>query len=82
MISHRRKTINIILYSIVALSTFGVYSYITFTRPPIMDYNEIITLPTTGLPISYGVLTALGFILMPGFACLILTGILEKLGRL
>lgn len=80
--SHKRKTVNIILYSIVALSTFGVYTYITITKTPIMAYNEIITLPTTGLRLSYGTLTALGYILIPAFACLILTAILEKCGRL
>lgn len=82
MDKHKTNTINTIVYLIVALSTFGVYTYHTFTTPPIMDYNEIIILPTTRLPISYGILTALGFVLMPAFACLITTAILEKLGRL
>lgn len=82
MSNHKRKAINIILYSIVALSTFGVYTYITITKPPIMAYNEIVILPTTGLRLSYGTLTALGYILMPAFACIILTAILEKCGRL
>ena len=57
--SHKRKTVNIILYSIVALSTFGVYTYITITKTP-----------------------TLGYILIPAFACLILTAILDKCGRL
>lgn len=78
----RTKTINTIMYAVVIIVTFGVYLYHTITTPPVMGYNEIITLPTTGVPMPYWLFIGLSFIVLPAFACLILTAILEKLDRL
>ncbi len=78
----KKKITNTIIYVIVIIVTFGVYMYHTITTPPTMSYNEIITLPTTGIPMPYWLLIGLGFVLLPLFNCLITTTILEKIGRL
>lgn len=79
MIRKHWKEVKIITYIVVAIGVFCLYLHQTITTPPIMEYNEIITLPVTGVMMPFWLFTGLGFLLMPGFTCLLASGIFEKI---
>ena len=79
MIQRQWKKIKISICILVAVVVFSLYLYASITGTPLMDNNEIITLPTSGVSMPYWLFNILGHILLPGFCTLIVYSILNKI---
>lgn len=79
MIQKHWKELKLAITILTAIIVFGLYLYDELTGTPLMESNEIITLPTTGVSMPYWLFNALGFILLPSFCGLIAFSILDKI---
>lgn len=79
MIQKHWKKIKISICILVAIGVFALYLYASITGTPLMDSNEMITLPTSGISMPYWLFNILGYILLPGLCTLIVYSILDKI---
>jgi hypothetical protein len=68
-----------ILYLFVVLLTFLIYISFIIINSNQINYNEIITLPKSGIKMPCWLLIDLGYILVPSFSCLLLNFIIDKI---
>ena len=79
MIQKHWKKIKMFICIITAIIVFSLYLYSNIIGVPVMNSNEIITLPTSGISMPYWLFNALGYILLPGFCSLIVFSILDRI---
>lgn len=79
MLKNNWKKVETITSVIIGIVVFVLYLYSVLTTKPIMPYNNIITLPVTGISMPYWLLTGLGFIILPGFTGLLFYDVLDKI---
>ena len=79
MLERNWKKIKIISIIGVGIIVLSIYLYLILTSKTSIPYQEIITLPVSGIELPYWLLMGLGIILLPGFAVGIMYEILDKI---
>lgn len=79
MIQKHWKELKLSITILTAIIVFGLYLYAELTGTPLMESNEIITLPTTSVSMPYWLFNFLGYILLPSFCALIMFALLDKI---
>ena len=79
MIKKHWKKLKISLTILTAIVVFCLYLYAGLTGTPLMENNDTITLPTSGVSMPYWLFNFLGYILLPSFCALIMFALLDKI---